>query len=229
MPAKNITRHLAPVLFAIASCAPASALCIPGADIKPESGYSYLREEVKVLQAMNRAIEHSEKLNDPPLLKDDPQRIHKEVEFYSALHDVEDDYSCAESLLRPFSASKNPSIQESSSSILFGMELIKKAANVEELNQLEIGKRLADLKSLQKDARTLVMLGVRASAFSVLKYEGQGEDSKPIAFTINQNQHARVMSDLKEILPRKGKSETYIDLCITSLNKILSTQLPFAN
>src|ERR1700738_2437161 len=98
---------------------PCSAqICMPGAEIAPDSGYSYIREEVKALQWIRNALVESQKIQQPLIAPDDPERIHKTVELYTTIKNVSDDYTCAISLVTPFKDSRDESIHASVDALL---------------------------------------------------------------------------------------------------------------
>src|SRR5882672_3304823 len=100
---KTFWIRVACLLFLLLFAKPSFAhICMPGAEIKPDSGYSYIREEVKALQWIRRALDETDKIASPFISPDDPQRLHKTVELYTVFGYVSDDYTCAESLLKSF-------------------------------------------------------------------------------------------------------------------------------
>jgi len=57
------------------------------------------------------------------------------------------------------------------------MESLNKARKAKDINQTEIAKTLADLKSVQKYVRNLAMAGVKMSTFGILRMQGEGGDA----------------------------------------------------
>ena len=206
---------------------------------QPESGYSYIRTEILALQWIRAATTESEKLQSVAL--DDPQRAHKSVEFYAKANNVSDDYDCAVFLLTAYKDSKNESIHKSVDALLQAiqitkeingnlitiMETLNKAKKVEDIDQ-EIPKTLGNIKSLQKDVRTVAMLGVKMSTFGILRIDGTGDDAKPTAFTITATERQTLLSETKALAKARGKEESYIDLCADILLTILTSKLPSA-
>ena len=92
------------------------------------------------------------------------------------------------------------------------MVSLNKATKPEDINPAEIAKTLADIKSMQKYVRDLVMLGVKMSTFGVLQMETYGDDAKPIAFTITKAQRDTLLAETRE-LSKKNARATYVDVC----------------
>ena len=218
---------------------PCSAqICMPGADIQPDNPYSYIREEIKALQWIRSGLTNSEKFNWFSL--NDPAQIHKTVELYTVVNNVSDDYDCAVSLLTPYKNSKNESVRNSVDSLLLAikstkevnavlismMESLNKATKPEDINQTEIAKTLADLKSMQKYVRGLTMAGVKMSTFGILRMEGTGDGVKPTAFTITATLRDTLLAETLEFAKMKGKEETFVDLCAKILLTTLTLKLP---
>jgi len=213
---------------------------MPGADIQPDNAYSYIREEIKALQWIRSGLTDSEKFKW--VSPNDPTQVHKTVELYTVVNTVSDDYDCAVSLLTPYKNSKNESVRNSVDSLLLAikstkevnavligmMESLKKATKPEDINQAEIAKTLADLKSMQKYVRGLTMAGVKMSTFGILRMEGTGDDVKPTAFTITATQRDMLLAETREFAKKKGKEETYVDLCAEILLTTLTLKLPMS-
>jgi hypothetical protein len=207
---------------------------------QPESGYSYIRTEILALQWIRAATTESEKLKW--IAADDPQRVHKSVEFYAKANNVSDDYDCAASLLSSYKDSKNKPIHESVDTLLLAiqatkqingdlitiMETLDKAKKVEDIDQQEIAKTLGNIKSMQKDIRNMAMAGVKMSTFGILRIDGTGDDAKPTAFTITATERQTLLSETRVLAKAKGKEESYIDLCADILLTILTSKLPSA-
>jgi len=219
---------------------PSSAqLCMPiKAGPEPDSGYSYIRTELVALKWLRAALQESAKFQ--PINRDDPQRMHKSVEFYDAVNNVSDDYDCAASLLKPYKDSKNESIRESVDSMLLAiksikevnaelvemMESLNKATKAEDINQTEIAKALANLKSIQGDVRTLTMAGVKMSTFAILRIEGTGDDQKPVACFITAAQRRTLLEEIHQLGRKSGKEVTYVDACVDILTNTVTPNLP---
>jgi hypothetical protein len=215
---------------------------MPGAEILPENGYSYVREEVKALSWIRRAIDETDKIHDPFIAPGDPQRIHKTVELYTVLGNVSDDYTCAESLLAPFKDSKNEMIHGSVDALLTAIgitkqvnadltsmiESLNKATKPEDIDQTAIGKTFATMKGVQKDVRQMTMLAVKLSTYGILAMEGKGDDTHPVAFTITEKQHAKLLAEVRELVKTKGQSGTYVDVCAEILLTSLNLKLPMS-
>ena len=196
--------------------------------------------EQKFLQWIRAATTESEKLQW--VARSDPQRAHKSVEFYATANNVSDDYDCAASLLTSYKDSKNESIHKSVDALLQAiqitkeingnlitmMETLNKAKKAEDIDQQEIPKTLGNIKSLQKDVRTVAMLGVKMSTFGILHIDGTGDDAKPTAFTITATERQTLLSEARVLAKAKGKEESYIDLCADILLTILTSKLPSA-
>jgi hypothetical protein len=199
---------------------PSSAqVCMPiKAGPEPDSGYSYIRTELVALKWVRTALQGSEKLQ--PIKRDDPQRVHKSVEFYDAVNNVSDDYDCAASLLTSYQDSKNEPIRKSVDSMLLAIKGIKdvnarliemldslsKAKKIEDMNQTENAKTLANLKSIQSYVRTLMMVGVKMSTFAIVRIEGTGDDEKPVAFLITAAQRGTLLEEIRNSVARAAKN-----------------------
>jgi hypothetical protein len=207
---------------------------------QPESGYSYIRTEILALQWIRAATTKSEKLQW--VAPDDPQRVHKPVEFCSTANNVSDDYDCAAFLLTPYKDSKNEFIHTSFDTLLHAiqatkeingdlitmMETLNKAKKVEDIDQQEIAKTLGNIKSMQKDIRNMAMAGVKMSTFGILHIDGTGDDAKPTAFTITATERQILLSETRILAKAKGKQDSYIGLCADILLTILTSKLPSA-
>jgi hypothetical protein len=98
-------------------------LCMLESQPQPNSGYAYIRTEAKALQGIRGALTESDKLQ-PPLVND-PERLHKTVELYTAVQTASDDYDCALAFLTPYKDSKNESIRTSVDSFLTAIHTTK--------------------------------------------------------------------------------------------------------
>jgi hypothetical protein len=207
---------------------------------QPDSGYSYVRTEIIALQWIRAGVTESQKFQW--VSSQDSAQLHKTVELYAVANNVSDDYDCAVSLLAPYKDSKNESVRNSVDSLLLAiksakeinavligmMEALNKATKPEDINQAEIAKTLADLKSMQKYVHGLTMAGVKMSTFSILRMEGTGDDVKPTAFTITATQRDTLLVETREFAKKKGKEETYLDLCTEILLTTLTLKLPMS-
>jgi hypothetical protein len=229
------------LLFILSARSCRAQVCMPTkAGPQPESGYSYIRTEILALQWIRAATTKSEKLQW--IATDDPQRVHKSVEFYATANSVSDDYDCAVFLLAPYKDSKNESIHGSVDALLLAiqttkeingnlitmMETLNKAKKAEDIDQQEIAKTLGNIKSMQKDVRNLAMVGVKMSTFGILHIDGTGDDAKPTAFTITGTERQTLLSETRVLAKAKGKEESYVDLCADILLTILTSKLPSA-
>jgi hypothetical protein len=179
MPTKTLRTGLLFSLVALLVKPCAAQLCMPGAEVKPDSPYSYMREEVKAFRWIRTGLLESQKVQNPLIAPDDPQRVHKTVELYTILHNIEDAYTCAESLLKPFKDSKDDSVHTSVDTLLTAIQgtkdmnatlssmidALNKATKPEDIDQTEIGKTLATIKSAQHDVMNLMMAGAKMSTF----------------------------------------------------------------
>ena len=228
------------LFFLLAS--PSSAqLCMPiKAGPEPDSGYSYIRTELVALKWVRAALTESDKFQW--VNSGDPAQMHKTVELYTAVNNVSDDYDCATSLLTAYKDSKNESIRASVGSLLLAiksskeidalligmMESLNKATKPEDINQAEIAKTLADMKSIQSYAHNLMMVGVKMSTFGILRMEGTGDDQKPTAFLITAAQRSTLLTETQELGRKKGKEQTYVDVCVDILLSTMNRKLPTA-
>jgi hypothetical protein len=218
---------------------PCSAqVCLPG-EVQPESGYAYIRSEIKALRWMRSALLESQKMQTYPPT-DDPKDFHKTVEFYSVVQRVSDDYDCAARILSNYKDSKNESIHTSVDALLTDiqgtkdinaqlvalMESLNKATTAEDIDQVAIAKALATIKSAQGDAMTLAMGGAKMSTFGILAVQSNGYDAKPTAFTITAAQRGTLLADARDLA--KVKSNTYVDNCANILVSALTRELPTA-
>lgn len=226
------------LLLVLALLPKASAqLCMTETHPQPDSGYAYIRAEVKALQWIRSGVTESRKIQPPDL--NDPERLHKTVELYTAVQATSNDYDCAVALLTPYRQSKNGSISTSADSFLKAiqmtkeinadlvgmMESLNKATKAEDIDQQAIAKMLASLKGLQKDVRTMSMAAAKLSTFSILVQGDQ--DTKPTAFSITATQRDTLLADVRELKKKKG-DDTYVDLCadilLNTLTKPLRTE-----
>jgi len=230
------------LLFLVLAKPCSAQICLPGAEIARDSGYSYVREEVKALSWIRRALDETDKIHDPFVAPGDPQRVHKIVELYTVFGNVSDDYTCAESLLTPFKDSKNEMVHGSVDALLTAIsmtkqvnadltgmfEVLNKATKPEDIDQDAIGKTLATMKGVQKDVRQMTMLAVKLSTYGILAMEGEGDATHPVAFTITERQHAKLLGEVRELDKTKAQSETYVDLCAKILLAALNLKLPMS-
>jgi hypothetical protein len=223
-------------LFAVLAQPCCAQWCLPTkAGAQPDSPYSYIRTEIIALQWIRNGLTESEKW----VSFNDPQQIQKSAELSALVNNVSDDYDCATSLLTPYKDSKNESVRTSAESLLLAirntkevnsvliglMESLNKATKPEDINQVQIGKTLADIKSMQKYVRDLVTVGVKMSTFGVLQMERYGDDAKPTAFTITTAQLDTLLAETRELSKKNGR-ETYVDVCAEILLTMLTQQLP---
>ena len=216
-------------------------MCMPGAEIKPDSPYSYIREEVKAFRWIRIGLLQSQKVQRPVIASDDPQRLHKMVELHTVLNNIDDAYTCADSLLTPFKDSKDESVHGSVDALLTAIygtkennavlnamtDSINKATKPEDIDEVKISKTLADIKSAQRDVMKLMMAGAKMSTFGILKMEGEGDDAKPTACA----NHRR--TDAQEWSPKLKNSRVRIfDLrgrCAAILLHALNQPLPMSS
>jgi hypothetical protein len=228
-------------LLFLALAKPCSAeLCIGGAEKEPDNPYLYIREEIKVLQWIRAGNTETAKLQW--VSPNDSTQFHKAVEFYVAFNNASDDYDCAASLLKPYKVSKNESIGKSVDSLLLTieatrkvnavligiMESLNKATKPEDVNQAELAKTFADLKSLRETSHLQAMLAVKISTYGILRMEGAGDYVKPTAFTITGAQRDTLLTETRKLGRKNGKEETYVDLCVDILLATLTRELPVA-
>lgn len=216
-------------------------ICMPiKAGPEPDSGYSYIRTELVALKWVRAALKETDKFQW--ISADDPARLHKSVELYGVVNNVSDDYDCAASLLTAYKDSKNEPIRASVDSMLLAiksikevnatliemMETLNKATKPEDINQTQIAKTFADLKSVQSYVRTLMMAGTKMSTFGILRMEGTGDDQKPTAFLITALQRDTLLEETRQLGRKKDKEETYVDVCVDILTTTLTSKLPTA-
>jgi hypothetical protein len=220
------------LLIALLPTASYAQLCMTETHPQPDSGYAYVRAEVKALHWIRSAVTESRQIQPPDL--NDPEHLHKTVELYAAVQAASDDYDCAVSLLTPYKQSKNGSISTSVDSFLKAiqmtkeintdlvglMESLNKATKAEDIDEQAIAKMLATVKGLQKDVRTMSMAAAKLSTFSIL-VQGD-EDTKPTAFSITAKQREALLADVRGL---KKKDDTYVDLCADILLDTLTKQL----
>jgi len=229
-------RLILPLLILAQGCF--AQICLPEAQPQPNSAYAYVRAEVKALHWIRAALAESQKIESPRV--DDPERLHKLVTLYSASETVSDDYTCAASMLEKYKDSKIESIgtsvvtllvainttKEINAKLLSLMEAINKATKPEDIDQVEIAKLLGNVQAMQKDVRTMAMLGVKMSTFAIVQTEGEGDSAKPVAFTITPAQRATLLAEVQE-LAKKQTINTYVDACadllLGTLNRPLRT------
>jgi hypothetical protein len=232
-------KQLFVVLLLVVPTASSAQLCMPESQPQPNSGYAYVRTEVKALQWIRSALTESEKIQPPRM--DDPERLHKTVELYTAVQTVSDDYDCALAILTPYKDSKNDSISTSVDSFLKAIHMTKeinadfvemiealnKATKVEDIDQQAIAKTLANVKSLQKDVRSMSMLAAKMSTFGILVIKEEGDTATPIAFSITAKQRETLLGDVRGLrgLKKKKGEDTYVDLCAEILLNTLTKQL----
>jgi hypothetical protein len=215
-------------------------LCMPEGQPQPDSPYAYIRAETKALQWIRNALTESENIRPfPP--SGDPERLHKAVKLYTVAQTISDDYDCAATLLTKYKDSKNEYINASVDSLLMGIDATKninaklvglieslnEAKKPEAIDQTAIAKVLANAKGIQKDVRNLAMAGAKMSAFGVVRIEGNGDDAKPVAFTITAKQRATLVAEVQELAKKKGQGQdTYVDSCAEILLDTLTKPLP---
>jgi hypothetical protein len=209
-------------------------------EIQPEtnSGYAYMRAEIRALQWIRSAVIETGKIKPLPPAAD-PQRIHQMVSRYTAFQTAADDYTCATSILTKYKESPDGSIrgsvdnflavigttQELNGHLLAMLESIEKASKPEDINQEEIAKHLAAIKSLQKDVLGLAMMATKLSTFAILRGEGGDDNWKPVAFTITATQRTTLIAEAQRLIDKL----TYVDGCVDILLGALRRQLPVAD
>jgi len=109
------------------------------------------------------------------------------------------------------------------------MESLNKATKPEDIDQTQIAKALADLKSMQSDVRNLMMAAVKLSTFGIVRTEGTGDDQKPVAFLITAPQRKTLLEETRQLGVKSDKEETtYVDVCVYILTDTLTKNLPTA-
>jgi hypothetical protein len=115
--------------------------------------------------------------------------------------------------------------QENNAELTKMVEQLNKGTKLEDFDQTAIGKTLAGVQSMQRDVMKLSMAAAKLSTFSILEMKGEGDDTQPVGFTITATQHAKLLTEVRELI--KNKSSTYVDNCADIL---LTTflKLPFS-
>jgi len=202
------------------------------------SGYAYMREEIKALRWIRSALLESTKIQ-PPGPREDPQHVHKLIELHSTAEAVADRYNCAVSILQNFKDSKNEYIKESAETLLKALETTKNineklvsildsiydAKRSEDIDQAGIAKMLGKVKSIQQDMAGLSMTGTQESTFAVLKMQEIGRDSRPIAFSITHGQRNTLQAEAESLAKNDGFS-SYVDDCAEIILDDLAQDLP---
>jgi hypothetical protein len=202
------------------------------------SGYAYMREEMKALRWIRSALLESTKIQ-PPGAREDPQHVHKLIELHSTAEAVADRYNCAVSILQNFKDSKNEYIKESAETLLKALETTKNineklvsildsiydAKRSQDIDQAGIAKMLGKLKSIQQDMAGLSMTGTQESTFAVLKMQETGHNSRPIAFGITHDQRNTLRAEAESLAKNDGFS-SYVDDCAEIILDDLAQDLP---
>ncbi len=94
------------------------------------------------------------------------------------------------------------------------MDSLNKAKKAEDIDQVAIAKMLANVKSLQKDVNMLAMAAAKNSAFGIVRIDGDGDDAKPVAFTLSRQSNAlpswlNVRELARELKKKKGAYRKY--------------------
>ena len=214
---------------------------MPLGDPKPDSPYSYIRTEIRVLKSLRAALNDAAKINALVIIPaSDPKRLHKLVERNEVVNAIADDYGCAIALLKPYQNSRDNNVhvsveafnngiditQQADAKLLEMMESLDKATRAEDFDQPAIAKQLADLNSIKQDSRKLILMGVKMSSFGILKLVGGDDDSKPVAFTITEQERLKLLSDANELAKREDPGTSYIDICADFLVDTLTKSLP---
>jgi len=210
---------------------------MPPGKAQPNSGYAYIRTEIKALQWIRSASAASEKLQHVPSM--DPKDFHDMVGWYTVAQTVSDDYNCAGVLLTEYKDSSDKNIHSSVEALLLAisatkdlnakllemMEALFKATKPADIDLPAIARVLAIIKSGQQDAHNMTMMGVKMSTFAILRMDGDGEDAKPVqpfAYTITPKERSTLLADVRELAKGKKGQPTYVDTCEQILLKTLS-------
>jgi hypothetical protein len=218
-------------------------ISVPETHPEPNNAYAYIRTEIKALRWIREALTQSQKFHPLPS-ESDPERMHKSVELYTTAETVSDDYNCAVSLLTAYRDSRDEHTRESVNSFLLAiattrdinvkliglMESVNKAQKAEDIDQVGIAKLLANVKVLQKEVAQMSMLAAKMSTTGIMRFEGDGDDAKPIAFTITAAQHGRLLTEIQELANAKKGELTFVDGCaeiiLDAVKKQLRTSAP---
>ena len=232
--------RLAPVvvlpLFLTHPCIAQS--CNPAFHPETDSGYAYIREEMKALRWIRSALLESTKIQHPGA-PDDPQHVQKLAELHATADAMAERYNCAVSILQNFKDSKNESIQESAETLLRALDASKgineKLVAVldslydpqkqQDLDRAGIADMLKNVKSIQRDTWDLSMAGTQASTFAIFKMQGAGKDSRPVAFSITHDQRNTLRAEAGTLAKNDGFS-SYVDDCAEILLNGLAQDLP---
>ena len=107
------------------------------------------------------------------------------------------------------------------------MEKVNKAKTEEELDPEWMAKMFGDIKSLQKDVRTISTLAAKLSTTGVIRMEGGDDSSKPVAFTITDPQRVVLLREAQELARNENTKETtYVDIIAEFLVSTFSKRLP---
>src|SRR6266850_2724757 len=224
------------VLFLVLPCS--AQICIVDT-AQPNDTLAYMRTEVRALTIIREALNLSATMKTVPL-PTDPNHKQAMVDYYVGMESIDDHYACAARLLQHYKPSTNEGIQNSVDSLLTAIEATM-AVNttlrgmVEQLNQSlkEEDPRaddpaivLADIKSTQQVIFKMMLGGVNASTFLIVRGEGGDSDWKPTAFTITRAQHDALLTDVHALAEGKTAHANYIDLCAEILLETLNEPLP---
>lgn len=212
--------------------------CNPAPHPEINSGYAYIREEMKALRWIRSALLESTKIQ-PPGAREDPQHVQKLVELHSTAEAVADRYNCAVSILRNFKDSKNEYIKESAETLLKALETTKNsneklvgmldsiydAKRPQDIDQAGIVKTLGKVKSIQQDMAGLSMTGTQESTFAIFKMERTGVDTRPIAFSITHDQRSTQRAEAESLAKNDGFN-SYVDDCAEIILDDLAQGLP---
>jgi len=109
------------------------------------------------------------------------------------------------------------------------LDAVLKARRPEEIDEPGLAKSIADLQGTEKELNKLIALQCGSSTFDIIRVEGDGEDAKPVAFTITEKQRATLLREAQELRAEGGLHKTEysaVDVCAEMLLTTLKKHLP---
>jgi hypothetical protein len=85
--------------------------------------------------------------------------------------------------------------------------------------------RLNRLTAPEDKARAMIVLGVKISAFALVRTKDDKPTGEPVAFTISARQHDILAKEVGQLL-KQEHNPSFVDACANTLSSLLARDLP---
>ncbi len=227
------------LLFILTAASALAQMCdAPDAHPQADSAFDYVRAEIRALRWIRLGVEVSQSI-PAPAAPGDPQRAKQAERRDTMATTLNNDYDCAARAVTPYKESKIADVHDSVEAIVNGiaasqennrqvleqLAAIDRARNASEVDPATMD-RLKKLTASEDQARAMIVLGVKISAFALVRTKDDKPTGEPVAFTISARQHDILAKELGQVLKQREHNPSFIDACANTLSSLLARDLP---